>query len=60
MAGNQGIHQKENKVERVRLVGGIAGMIGTSPRRALASKIEGVNEQGWSVGKSLMTILAIC
>ncbi len=40
---------KENKVERVRLVGGIAGMIGTSPRRALASKIEEVNQQGWYV-----------
>ena len=41
--------KRENRLEKVSLAGGIIGMLGTSPRLALQSKLSEVNAQGWYV-----------
>lgn len=50
---NKIVIKKRNKVERVILSGGIIGMLGTSPRRALANKIKKANAEGWTVRQVL-------
>jgi hypothetical protein len=38
---------KHSTVEIVNLSGGIIGMLGTNPRKAIAQKIAEMEEQGW-------------
>ena len=40
--------QKRNKVVRLTLSGGLVGMLGTNPRRALDNEIDKHNQDGWN------------
>jgi hypothetical protein len=39
---------KKNKVVRLTLAGGLIGLLGTNPRRALDNEIDRHNQDGWN------------
>ena len=44
---------KKSRVDRIALAGGLIGMLTTNPRRAIESRVEEANSNGWRLHQIL-------